>query len=264
MKKITQAQLKIIKAAAGLFLASVTLILSVCYAWFLSGNQNRVSSVEMGVQGDKSMKFGPQVSAARYYLTGAKLENTYNNNGGTLTLTNTKYTKADEDDESEIAPTVSDEFLFDNMLPGEYVDITISFYIQNADMVGSDYKVVLCGFGTGEENKFTLGEGETAVTYSILGVYQYGLVEEGKTPVMSWLREYTVGTPNDDGSYGVTIYSGTWTAGNVGQENAFKITFRIQEDFTHYYELINASGVPFDKYLSEKKLTIGRILLCEA
>lgn len=264
MKIITQANKKIIKAALGLLMASVTLVLSVCYAWFLSGNQNRVSSVEMGVQGDKSMKFGPQVSAARYYLTGAKLENTYNNNGGTLTLTKTEYTKADEDDESEIAPTVSDEFLFDNMLPGEYVDITISFYIQNADMVGSDYKVVLCGFGTGEENKFTLGEGETAVTYSILGVYQYGLVKDGVVQPMQWLREYKLNEENDDSSYSVVIYTGTWAENNVGEANAVQITFRIQEDFSHYYELISQSGVPFDKYLSEKKLTIGRILLCEA
>lgn len=269
--KIMQAKKKIIRAALGLFMASVTLVLSVCYAWFMSGNQNKVSPVELGVQGDQSMKFGAEVIAERHYLTGAILKNTYANTKGTLVLKTSEYQKAEEEDESVVSPVQNKgaSFLFDNMLPMEYVDITFSVYIQDKGMKNSDYEICLCGFGWGKENKFTLGEGADAVDYNILGVYQYWIVKDLKPdekPDMKWLYEYKKykpGTSDNEPPDYVSVYDNTWTAENVGADHAVQITLRIQEDFTQYYQLVSASGVPFDKYLSEKKLSIGRIVLRE-
>lgn len=262
--KITQAKKKIIRAALGLFMASVTLVMSVCYAWFMLGNRNKIAPMELEVQSDRGMKFGAQVIAERHYLTGAVLTNTYANNGGTLVLQTSKYQKADEEDESEVSPVqnAGDPFLFDNMLPMEYVDITFSIYIQDAGMVGTDYEICLCGFGWEKENKFTLG----TVDYNILGVYQYGIVEKGaEAPKeMNYLHDYELGTSDEDTpTSSVSVYPGTWTANDVGVDNAVQITLRIEEDFKQYYQLVSESGVPFDRYLSMKKLSIGRIVLRE-
>lgn len=259
MEKLTRAKLKIIRAALGLFLASGVAVLSVVYAWFLSGNKNNTSPIEIGTQGDRSMQFFPTVTAVRNYLTGAKLKNTYvRDEKLDLKLASSDFTQ-DGGGQTQ-KPEKEEDFLFREMLPGESVDITFGVYLQTNELVGQEYEIRLCDFGMGENNYFTL-QGDTVNTttkYSVAGAYQWGVLR-GETANMAWMNDY-LAEPYQLPT-AITIYSGTWTEENVGADKAVWVTLRIQENFSNYYAFLGKSGAVFTNYLSNKILSVGRILL---
>ncbi len=277
MKKPDKRQLHIFFSVASLMFSIVLALsaVSICFGWFSFSEQAQSEGIGTSLHDGQDMKFASAVIAVRHYLTNATLTNTYRKaEDGSLSLESSVYDPGDSEGE-ETTQTPGADFLFTEMLPGEYVDVTVGIYLKNKSLVGKNYELSLGKFGTAEENRFTLvdfdGNPLEGGPYGVLGVFRWGIVEENADPEMHWFRDGITSIEGQNGEkgdadYSVAILSGVWAEANIGEANAKSVTFRIEEDFTHYYAFLNEKnkqGAGYSNYLSEKKLSIGSVMLRE-
>lgn len=258
--KMSKTKLKIIQTVLELIVAAVVFGMS-CFAWFAENKNTTASSGNVNVLTDSGFNFYSTVTAVRHYETGALLKNTYTISDGVLKLTNAVFT-ADEsgeeadpskstDDEVKAQVTEGNDMLFVNMLPGEYVDITLSVYTVNSDIVGRKYQLSLSGFGCETVNVFNFVHSDEennetttdTVRYGVLPAFKWGVVSTDSSGSdatsltyfhsefltentdASNIFEYYCYTDSDgnsvthdDSAYSQTIYTGTWTDSNLDSD----------------------------------------------
>ncbi len=249
----------LISTAFSLVILGISLSVSIVLAWFSSNKNVTANGMQIQVTNNIDLEFEDEVIAIRHCLIGDVVTNTYiKNSDGRLILTNSISTNPDYEEPD------NDSFLFDEMLPGEYVDIKICYTAIKE--VESDYSLSLADFD------FSNGVFEiNSVTYNVLGAFKFKpisinyydedgeLIEEDSLDydeTYMWLQTYTAGTdsinPNE-----IPVFQDEW---KVNFKRA-EFTFRIYEDFSQYYRLINAIGESVPNQLSEKVLRIGQIRL---
>lgn len=269
-KKLQRFNKKIVMATTALVVATAAFVASVCYAWFSLTTQNKVDSMQASVVSD-GLDFVKTINTVRHKekeedsedqttTTYVDIEQDYYiQDDGTISYT--------DENNNKITPSFAD------MIPGEYVDITIKFYAVDKSLANVGYKLSLTDFGTGTKNYFKIKKSgkEQETQYGVLGAFKYGIwttneetgeLEAPADSALQYLRDfsdyenegYTVDT-----EYKIEICAGT--LGGVGEENAITVKFRIQLDFTAYYALLQNEGADYEDYLSGKILKIGTIML---
>lgn len=249
--KMSKAKLKVLQAVIELIVAAVVFGTS-CFAWFASNKKTTVEGMSIQVKCEDNLHFYNLVTAVRYYKSGATLTNIYDVSSGSLKLV--AWSFADNgSDEKKPTQTVNDDFLFSKMLPGEYVDVTVSAYMTNSS--DSGYEFYLSDFGIQEDNTFsfhktTVEEEELTTTkgttsYGVLPVFQYGVVEisttgEESVSLSYFHNDYLEETGNSeknifeyyedtnygissDSNYSVKIYG--WSTANCDANGAGNVTF---------------------------------------
>lgn len=224
---------------------------------------------------------------------GTPYEYSYNETDGIYT-----YTVTNEDKTTETV-TVYEEYLINNILPEEYIDVTIGFYLTGSSLSLKDkgYTVTLGDFAKESKNVFDLKVNTTTtesststssstITCGVLPAFKWRTVTEvGEADTSNKTYTFFHGeydssknsdggffyyvNGGDDSTYTETIEDdGEWTENNIkGAENfeAVSFTFRIMEDFTEYYKLfdytVSGGTAEYDNYLSNKIMNIGQIRL---
>lgn len=269
MKAETKIKWKMIVSLIGMLCSVVVLTVSFAYAWFSSNRNVSASNMSVSVS-DPNKMFFENFQAIRYNLDNTRLENHYKIEKDTLVLDRSIYY-----DENNIPTTNKIEktdFLFNEMLPGEYVQITINYYLASS-LDGKEYNLSLNDFsksGTFDLNVES-GANQGIYTYYVLGAFKYKPISlvyydddnrnnEVENQVFTdnykWLDTY-VEFQNDTLPSAITFDTFTW---NSTYKKA-SFTFEIKEDFSQFFELISKSGVYFSNLLSEKSLIIGNIRL---
>lgn len=224
---------------------------------------------------------------------GTSYEYSYNETDGTYT-----YTVTNEDKTTETV-TVYEKYLIDNILPGEYIDVTIGFYLTDSSLQSKGYTITLGDFASEEENTFNLNvntttteNGTTSTSSStkqcgVLPAFKWGIPSEengNDTTTYTFFHGKYDSSNNtnggffyyinggDDSTYTETIEkNGTWDDSNLSTNGdgtdctSVSFTFRIMEDFTEYYKLfdytVSGGTAEYDNYLSNKIMNIGQIRL---
>jgi len=198
MNKLQRLNKKIVISTVALILAATAFLASVCYAWFVAGQNSQISGTEAQVVGE-SLKFA-SVSAVKNYTV-------YNEKGTseikvikyTYTLGNGKIkyesqTPIENGTEGTEDTTTKDDVynkttgdnedlspLFSGLSSGDYVDITFSFYSKSTSLAGRGWELSLTNFGTGGDNTFQLksgsNSGDEGTKYGLLGAFQWGACE---------------------------------------------------------------------------------------
>ncbi len=260
MKKIAvnKTKLELCKVSVFIILIAVEMgfAISTVFAWFSKNKKVTGSGMSVEVDAKINMKFDGEVIAVRHSLTGEVITNTYGVQEDKVLRLISSVSTNPEYEEPEVT-----NFLFDEMLPGEYVDITVSYI--SLDDFDSDYTVSFGAFD------FTNGKYEiNSVTYNVLGAFKTKLLsltyydeDDGivsqtdySSSEYEWLLNYTAGINSEEPEH-IVICEDAWTS----EYKKASLTFRVYEDFTQYYRLINAIGESIPNQLSEKVLRIGQI-----
>lgn len=288
MKKSSAAKkFYTICASAALLMAIVVFIVYFCFAWYAKNAAVTASGMFASVSTDMGMEFTSTVTAVHHQLSDDTITYTYTKaDDGTLTLTGKSTTYA-ETGETEDASSVSGEYLIEDILPGEYIDVTIGFYLTDSELVGKDYEISLADFAFESANTFTLSGdnlGNTYnVTYGVLPAFKWRTVstvgekDTDTTTYTFFHGEYSSSNTSggffyyasesggaNDSDYSEVITTGTWAEENViGAENysAVPLTFRIKEDFSEYYKIFSYTNADYSNYLSNKIMSVGQIRL---
>ena len=242
---------------------SVTVLLFVItlFGWYISNREVSASGIGARTSDEKEIVLLDTVTAIRYNLSGDVITDTYSRvNEFDLYLT--KRDSLDHETGTHTIEThqVSDQipFLIYELLPGEYVDITVGYKIKTGHN-GSSYKISLNDISGGA---FTVDE----ITHYASGAFKYASVslkDKTGTDVVtyddieySWFHSYSI-SATDVLPSKVTILEHTWQ--DSYEELYYK--FRIYEDFTQYYQLIGKASESYGALLSQLNLNIGYIYL---
>lgn len=247
---------KLISSMIGI-IGSSSFIIGVCfsYAWYANNGSASASNIALIASDYAKMSFSKEVFAQRHFLNGNILSNEYERNeaNGTLNIVHSSLYDANTEtnEEIDISNIENTSFLFTEMLPREYVDITIKYKLDDIfDQKG--YSIILSGFNNNEDNQFVIN----GHTYDVTGIFKYQIVSPiENASEEKWLTTFSLGVNNAKSM--VEIYKDTW----IKSEEYFSLTFRIIEDFEQYYNLIEQEGIYVTNLLSNKVLTIGSIVL---
>lgn len=256
--KTSKTKLKMFQAVIELIVAAVVFGTS-CFAWFASNTQTTAGGMYVQVKCDANLYFYNLVTAVRYYNSGAVLTNIYEIDDGNIRLVAWQFDQNGSKEEQPDQDT-DDDFLFSGMLPGEYVDVTLSAYA--ASETSNGYELCLAEFGTDgaastdttayntfKFHKTAISESGSDVTttygttvYGILPVFQWGIVTTGSSTVTmnyfhsDYLQEDGNSEKNifeyyEDESYGISCDSTysvcicTKDTANVDKDKTGDVTF---------------------------------------
>ena len=242
------------------FLTSLMLVFSL-FAWYAV---NKTANVESGTgltANEDSVRILDEVKAVRYSLNGDITTNTYHkNSSGQLILVRSEiYTALTDTTEIITEFQTPEYFVIREMLPGEHVDITIGYTIDDSKD-GSSYEIYL---------KNIVGDAFVidGKSHYVTGAFRYkniSLKDENDEDVSdfvadtdyTWFNHYQIDT-NDSPALDMTILDHTWDS----SYGYLHYTFSIYEDFTQYYRLIAQSENSYGNLLSRKNFNIGEIFL---
>lgn len=254
---------KRIRGIVNIIVLSLTSLLLVCslFAWYAV---NKVANVQGGTgvtANEDSVRILDEIKAVRYSLNGDITTNTYHkNSSGQLILTRSViYTALTDTTETITEFQTTEYFVIREMLPGEHVDITIGYTIDDSKD-GNGYEIYLRNI---VGDVFVI-DGKS---HYVTGAFRYknvSLKDQNQTDVSdfvadteyTWFNHYLIDT-NDSPTLDMTILHHTWDS----DYGYLYYTFSIYEDFTQYYRLIAQSENSYGNLLSRKNFNIGEIFL---
>lgn len=235
------------------------------FAWYITNQTANATGITAVTSNDSSVSFIDDVTAIRYNLNGDITTNTYQRqSGGRLVLKKSVIYTAETDTTETITEfEETTYFVMTELLPGEYVDITIGFNMTEKQD-GKNFRIMLRDITADSFNV-------DGYTHYVTGAFKYkslALKDEAHkntdTNISSftpdenytWLNTYSI-NQHDSGTLDITTLTSTWDNdyGNL------YYTFRIYEDFTQYYRLIGQATNSYGNLLSNKNLFIGEIYL---
>ncbi len=267
LKAETKQKLKLISSLMGVLCAAVVLSIGIAYAWF--AHNVDVNSGGMGVEvTDPYLAYFDSVDATKYELDGSTIVNHYIIENDKLKLSSSRAYDPQKVEDTTYSPSGT-SFLFDEILPGEYVTLTVNYHLAD-EMDGKNYYFALADFS--ESGKFEINatqEGkEGTYEYYVVGVFKYKPVEAKFYTDDSLTDEITSQkvTYTDDFKYiddyvafkdevlpeSVSLPTLTW---NSAYKSA-SFTFVLEEDISGFYRLVDESGDYYSNLLSEKSLMI--------
>lgn len=269
MKTETKIKWKMIISLIGMLCSVLVLTVSFAYAWFSSNRVVSSSNMSVSVS-DPNKMFFDDFLATRYNLDNTRLENHYKIEKDTLVLDSS--ISYDEKNNSTINNIDKTDFLFSEMLPGEYVEITINYYLDSS-LDGKEYTLSLNDFSSSGSFNLEVESGDHKGTYKyyVLGAFKYKpislkyyddnnrnnvVLDNTFTSNYQWLDTYTE-FQNDTIPTSIAFDTFTWSS----SYKKASFTFEIREDFSQFFELVSKSGVYFSNLLSEKSLIIGNVKL---
>ena len=255
------AKVKLIMNLITLTVTTLLLVFTI-FAWYVTNSNVSVSGVTGVTANSNYVHFKEDVIAKRTSLNGVITTYTYSiGSGGTLILKRIDYS-----DSTPSVTTFAEEQYFNiaELLPGEYVDVTIGYYMDSV-MNGKPYTIRLDKING---DTFTVDQ----ATHSAAGAFKYksmSLKDEanknvadynitGYIPDVSdtWFDTYTNRVSDIYPTYRNTLEH-TWN----NSYTALYYTFRITEDFSQYYRLIGQAEESVDRLLSNKNFYIGHVFI---
>lgn len=259
MKK---SKMMFISSVVSAFLCLFLLIISV-FAWYVTNKKTNVTA-STGLTADSHLiHFTDTVLAVRHCLSGDVITNTYERkSNGSLELIRSEIDYFDSSKTDEVITTFTASqkaFKISEILPGEYIDITIGYYMDES-YDGRNYRFRLDNI---DADRFMI-DGKS---HYVTGVFKYkniSLVDNNSntpsdfTPDTSFtfFNEYNIDL-DDPLNLRVNLFNHTWD----NDYERLYYTFRIQEDFSQYYSLISQASTSYGNLLSKKKLSIGNIFI---
>lgn len=303
MNKLQRLNRKVAWATVALVLAATAFIASVCYAWFAISSNSEVSGVNTEVVGEglRLVEYSASdtdgdiitypVAAVRHFTaidsTGSvppDQKTVYSvDKSGNLSIEAIYNYKSDSDWEEDTTTDQSTFYtqtaalaLFNDMQPGDYVDITLNFYITDSSLSNGTYTIALENFNSytssststdnisytfklknsdskplvvtrdsnGVTAKETTEAANDATEYGTLGLFKCGVFSADSSGTVAptsykFLREFSAydsGSDAKDSSFSFVVVED----GNLGEalNTTISVTFRIEPDFTQYYALL--------------------------
>lgn len=247
-------------STTALFITCLLMVFTL-FAWYAVNKQANVTAGTGVTAANESIRILDEVKAVKYSLNGDITTNTYNrNSSGRLVLAKSVIYTASTDTTETITEFAEVEyFVIREMLPGEHVDITIGYTIDESKD-GSNYTIYLKNI---VGDAFIIDE----KTHYVTGAFRYKNISlkdsnnadaVGFTPDSdyTWFNEYSI-SQNDSETLDKTILHHTWDS----DYGSLYYTFSIYEDFTQYYRLIAQSENSYGNLLSRKNFNIGEIFV---
>lgn len=257
---INGKKIRVIANMVVLALTSLLLVFSL-FAWYAVNKTANVNAGTGVTASEDSVRILDEVKAVRYSLNGDITTNTYNkNSNGKLVLVKSEvYTALTDTNEIITTFQTTEFFVINEMLPGEHVDITIGYSIDDSKD-GSSYEIYLRNI---VGDAFII-DGKS---HYVTGAFRYknvSLKDQNDSSVSNftaeteytWFNQYSIDA-NDSPSLDRTILRHTWDS----DYEYLHYTFSIYEDFTQYYRLIAQSENSYGNLLSRKNFNIGEIFL---
>lgn len=260
------SRLNLIYSLLSVIFTSFLLVITV-FGWYVSNRETSITGVSASTGSGSPINILNEVTAVRHNLTGNTITDTYtrNSSDGVLYLTKriTRDVTGQEPTTTTETYTLADKksFNINELLPGEYVDITVGFNMNSGNN-GKEYAIELYN---------VTGEAFMVDTYThyATGAFKYAsvsLANEAGTKIVdnsaslsyTWFNEYSI-SANDSLELSHSLIEGSW---QDSYENLY-YTFRIYEDFSQYYNLISQASGSYGALLSKKKVTIGSIFFKE-
>ena len=254
---------KRIRMLASIFSLSLTLLLLVfnLFTWYAVNKTANVTPTTGITANEDTVHILDVVKAIRYSLNGDTTNNTYHKDStGRLTLVRSEiYTALTDTTEIITEFETPEYFMINEMLPGEHVDITIGYSIDEGKD-GSAYEIYLKNI----VGDIFIIDGKS---HYVTGAFRYknvSLKDANNNDVpdftadseYTWFNHYSIDT-NDSPALDMTILYHTWD----NDYGSLYYTFSIYEDFTQYYRLIAQSENSYGNLLSRKNFNIGEIFL---
>lgn len=245
------------------FIITLSLLIITIFAWYVKNDTASASGMMATTDHDSVIHLQDVVKAVRHDLTGNVITDTYQRtSSGLLYLV-----KREETDNSGAQPvtttsnyTINDGigFNINQMLPGEYVDITFGYYLTT----GSDDRNYLVRLDNVRGQSFVVDD----KTHYSTGVFKYAplslkteagtyLFDNSSSLSYTWFNSYSI-SANDTDSSSHVLLNHSW---QDSYENLY-FTFRVSEDFTQYYSLIGQASGSYGALLSTLTFTIGDIV----
>ena len=129
-------------STTALFLTCLLMVFTL-FAWYAVNKQANVTAGTGVTAANESIRILDEVKAVKYSLNGDITTNTYNrNSSGRLVLVKSEIYTAETKTTETITEFAEVEFVIGEMLPGEHVDITIGYTIDESKD-GSNYTIYL-------------------------------------------------------------------------------------------------------------------------
>ena len=244
----------------------VCLIVFSCFSWYTANDTVKANGITGATSNSEHIHFKPELKAVRHNLSGDIITNTYEiDTTGKIILKRSEYYHKKEDTTevtTEFNPT--EYFNMKEILPGEYIDIEIGYYMDDV-LDGSGYQIKL--YDLIKDTPFVV-DGKN---HTVAGAFKYktlSLKDEAHKntdtnvsdftadSAFTWFETYNINEDYNESS-SVTILNHTW---DKDYEYLY-FTFRIQEDFSQYYRLISQSENSYGRLLSRKNFGIGKFMI---
>ncbi len=239
-------------------LATCVLLVISAFAWYITNKEVRATGITVISSDDDTVEILDTVTAKRYCLNDDTITDTYKKINGNLVLQKEeKYTASTGITETITEFEQIEYFRVKEMLPGEWVDITLGYKM---DKDNNRYKIHLRDI-TGDE--FIVDNYKHYVT----GVFKYkslSLKDKAGNDLSdftpdsdyTWFSSYNI-NQNDTAALEQVLVEHTWK--NSYEELYY--TFSITEDFTQYYRLIAQAENSYGNLLSQLNFNIGNIYI---
>lgn len=258
-----KSKINLIVNSIMLSITALLLIVSY-YAWYTANREVTADGITGVTANNEVVHFDEPVIAKKHCLSGDLITTYYNIRpiDGVLLLTKMEYYSA-ETGETETTTEFQTQQFFDikEILPGEYVDITIGYSMETS-MNNNSYNVRLNGL---------IGElfNIDGFDHSVAGAFKYkslSLKDEAHkdtdtnvsdfTPDTNpiWFCSYDIASADTVASY-INILNHTWK----DSYDTLYYTFRIEEDFSQYYQLIREAQNSYGNVLSNKNFSISNV-----
>ena len=157
-------------------LCALLLIFSI-FAGYVTNSTASVEGITGVTSGNNSIHFTDTVVAKRYCLNGDIITNTYRrNSAGELTLIQSVFEDYSESTSStQSSGFTSTSFSINELLPGEYVDITIGYYVDEVND-GKDYSVSFKSI-TADTFNVVYDEDNHSHTHYASGAFKYQSID---------------------------------------------------------------------------------------
>ena len=240
-----------------LFVTCFLLVISL-FGWYVSNKEVRATGLTAITSNEDTVDILDEVIAKRYCLNDDTITDTYKKIGKNLVLQKEEIYTASTGKTETITEFQQEEyFRVKEMLPGEYVDITLGYKM---DKDNNDYKIHLRDI-TGDTFKVD------GYNHYVTGVFKYkslSLKDKAGNDVTdftpdsdyTWFSSYTI-NQHDSAVLEQVLVEHTWK--NTYEELYF--TFSIIEDFSQYYKLIAQAENSYGNLLSQKNFNIGEIFI---
>ncbi len=246
-----------------LVLAVLTLavLVSVTVAWIAKNTRLGNNGMRMEIDDPDQILILDSIEATRTYLGGSDDNLSFTRSSdGTLLNGSGENVNA----------------IFDNMLPGENVDITFRVYMDDI-FDGKHFQVYFEDYVVDEKPTslaaayssncwFAIEYQEVLNYYSVLGVYNHSLVSMmahtaggdveiggSQLGVEEYFVGYTAGSDSVIPTDKEVVCKGVWD----DSYEYIEITIRVAEDFSQFYQLIMETGSNNSNLLSEKGFAIN-------
>ena len=248
------------------FLVTCLLLVFFIFGWYTSNKNVNANGISASTADVKNIFVDEEVTTERHNLNGDLIYDTYKvMPDGVLYLTkriiNYKDTsKQDSETNYETSEKIS--FNISEMLPGEFIDITISFSMTEIKN-NSPFKISLNNI-KGDEFKLDdsdpyVHNASCAFKYANISLYDSSnneIFDYSSNSDYEWFNIPRINS-NDQTNFDVQLCSQT----RLSSYGKLFYTFRIYEDFEKYYDLINKASNVKGALLSRKNLIIEKIFI---